>query len=46
MNAFKAYDIRGVWGDELTSDIVYKIGYFFPKVIPCKQVLVGRDARL
>ena len=46
MNAFKAYDIRGVWGEELTSDIVYKIGYFFPKVIPCKQVLVGRDARL
>lgn len=46
MNAFKAYDIRGVWGEELTTDIVYQIGYFFPAVNPCKQVLIGRDVRL
>lgn len=46
MNAFKAYDIRGVWGEELTKDIVYQIGYFFPQIIPCKQVLIGCDVRL
>ncbi len=46
MKAFKAYDIRGVWGEELTPEIVYKIGYFFPSVIPCQKVLVGRDVRL
>ncbi len=46
MNAFKAYDIRGVWGEELTKDIVYQIGYFFPKIISCRQVLIGRDVRL
>jgi phosphomannomutase len=46
MKAFKAYDIRGVWGKELTPEIVYKIGYFFPSVINCKKVLVGRDVRL
>lgn len=46
MKAFKAYDIRGVWGEELNADIVYQIGYFFPKVIPCNKVLVGRDGRI
>jgi len=46
MNAFKAYDIRGVWGEELTTEIVYQIGYFFPQIIPCRQVLIGRDVRL
>ena len=46
MNAFKAYDIRGIWGEELTKDIVYQIGYFFPQIIPCKQVLIGCDVRL
>jgi phosphomannomutase len=46
MKAFKAYDIRGVWGEDLNQDIVYKIGYFFPKVIPCSKVLVGRDGRI
>ena len=46
MKAFKAYDIRGIWGEDLDQDIVYKIGYFFPKVIPCSKVLVGRDGRV
>ena len=46
MKAFKAYDIRGVWGEELNPEIVYKIGYFLPSVIACRKVLVGRDVRL
>jgi phosphomannomutase len=45
MKAFKAYDIRGIWGEDLDQDIVYKVGYFFPKVIPCNKVLIGRDGR-
>jgi len=45
MKAFKAYDIRGIWGKDLDQDIVYKVGYFFPKVIACNKVLVGRDGR-
>ena len=32
MNAFKAYDIRGVYGKDLTPEIVYRIGYFLPRV--------------
>ena len=46
MNAFKAYDIRGVWGSELTPDLVYKIGYFLPGILDAKKVLIGRDIRL
>ncbi len=45
MKAFKAYDIRGVWGTELNSEIVYKIGYFLPQVLKAKRILVGHDIR-
>ena len=46
MKAFKAYDIRGVWGTDLNPDLVYKIGYFLPEVLHAKKILVGRDIRL
>ncbi len=28
IKAFKAYDIRGVWGKDFDEDTVYRIGYF------------------
>lgn len=46
MKAFKAYDIRGVWGTDLNEEIAYRIGYFLPEVLPTKTYLVGRDMRL
>ena len=46
MKAFKAYDIRGVWGTDLNEEIAYRIGYFLPEVLPAKTYLVGRDMRL
>ena len=46
MDAFKAYDIRGVWNKDLDAEMVYKIGYFLPQVLKAKKVLVGRDIRL
>ncbi|MFO7879734.1 MAG: phosphomannomutase/phosphoglucomutase [Bacteroidota bacterium] len=46
MKAFKAYDIRGVYGDQLNEDIAYKTGYFLPRVLEADKVLVGRDMRL
>lgn len=46
MTAFKAYDIRGVWGTDLNPDLVYKIGYFLPGVLNATRVLVGQDVRL
>ena len=45
MKAFKAYDIRGVWGTELDYDIVYKTGYFLPQVLNAKRILIGHDIR-
>ena len=46
MKAFKAYDIRGVWGTDLNEEIAYRIGYFLPDILPAKTFLVGRDMRL
>ena len=45
MNAFKAYDIRGVWGKDLNEETAYKIGYFLPELLDAKKILVGRDVR-
>jgi len=46
MNAFKAYDIRGEYGKDLNKEMVYRIGYFLPQVLPMKEIFVGRDIRL
>ncbi|MFC2821999.1 MAG: phosphomannomutase/phosphoglucomutase [Sphaerochaeta sp.] len=46
MGAFKAYDIRGVYNQDFNKETVYKVGYFLPKLLPCKYVVVGRDVRL
>lgn len=45
MSAFKAYDIRGVWGKDFNEDTVYKIGYFLPSLLNADYVVVGRDVR-
>ena len=45
MSAFKAYDIRGVWGKDFNEDSVYKIGYFLPELLNTDHVIVGRDVR-
>jgi phosphomannomutase len=43
---FKAYDIRGRVGSELSSEVVEKIGYAFGKWLPSEgAVVVGRDMR-
>lgn len=46
MGAFKAYDIRGVYGTDFDKDTVYRIGYFLPRLLGADHVLVGRDVRL
>jgi phosphomannomutase len=45
MNAFKAYDIRGVYNKDFNKEHVYKIGYFLPQVLKADKILVGRDVR-
>ncbi|MDL2262713.1 phosphomannomutase/phosphoglucomutase, partial [Bacteroidales bacterium OttesenSCG-928-I21] len=45
MNAFKAYDIRGIYNTDFDKKDVYKIGYFLPEVLIASKVLIGRDVR-
>ena len=43
---FKAYDVRGIYGQNLTDDIAYKIGKAFVSFLKCKEVVVGYDMRV
>lgn len=45
-NIFKAYDIRGVFPNELNEESAKKIGKAFIKYTKAKTVLVGEDARV
>lgn len=45
MSAFKAYDIRGIYNKDFDKETVYKIGFFLPKLLKSKEVVVGRDVR-
>ena len=42
---FKAYDIRGIYGTELTEELAYDIGRAFVTFLGCHKVAVGRDIR-
>lgn len=46
LTCFKAYDIRGKLGSEMTLDIAYRIGRAFADIIKPKTIVVGGDARL
>ncbi len=43
---FKAYDVRGVYGKDLTDDVAYKIGRAFVSFLKCRDVVVGYDMRV
>ena len=45
MSAFHAYDIRGVWGKDVTADLGWRVGRCLPSLLGADHVLVGRDAR-
>jgi len=42
---FKAYDIRGIYGETLTDDMAFRIGRAIFSFLGCKKVVVGRDMR-
>lgn len=46
LTCFKAYDIRGKLGEELNTDIAYRIGRAFAQHTNAKKVVVGGDVRL
>ncbi len=43
---FKSYDIRGVFGDSLTLEDTYKIGYSFSQFVESDSILIGHDGRI
>lgn len=42
---FKAYDVRGIYGDDVTEDLAYQVGRAFVAYTGAKRVIVGRDMR-
>ncbi|HOO20942.1 MAG TPA: phosphomannomutase/phosphoglucomutase [Kiritimatiellia bacterium] len=42
---FKAYDIRGIYGDTLTDDMAFQIGRAIFAFLGCRKVVIGRDMR-
>ena len=44
-SVFKAYDIRGIAGDPLTTEFAYRLGKSLAKMLNCKRIAVGRDIR-
>ena len=42
---FKAYDIRGIYGKDLTEEVAYKIGRALVTFTGCKKAAVARDIR-
>ena len=43
---FKAYDIRGIYPEQIDADLVYKIAQAYAEFIKPKTVVVGHDMRL
>lgn len=46
LTCFKAYDIRGRLGEELNTDIAYRIGRAYGEFLQPREVVVGGDVRL
>ena len=46
MGIFKAYDIRGIYGQDLTQDIFYKIARAYAQFAKVGKVVVARDCRV
>src|SRR6185436_19618168 len=42
---FKAYDVRGIYGDDVTEGLAYKLGRAYVSLTGAKTVVVGRDMR-
>ncbi|MBA6257129.1 MULTISPECIES: phosphomannomutase CpsG [unclassified Colwellia] len=46
LDCFKAYDIRGQLGEELNTDVAYRIGRAMGEILQPKIIAVGGDVRL
>ncbi len=45
LKSFKAYDIRGKVPSELNSELAYKIGRAFSRLINAQKIVIGHDVR-
>ncbi|MFL5628477.1 MAG: phosphomannomutase/phosphoglucomutase [Ktedonobacteraceae bacterium] len=43
---FSAYDVRGIYGENLTDDVAYRIGRAAAQYLNVPAIAVGRDMRL
>jgi phosphomannomutase len=43
---FKAYDVRGIYGETLDDDVAYRIGRAAAEYLNVSDIAVGRDMRL
>lgn len=46
MTIFKAYDIRGIYPEQLNEQLAYNIGRAFVTYTKATEVMIGRDGRL
>ena len=44
-HCFKAYDIRGLSGEELSDEFAYRLGRAMATYLNCSSFAVGRDIR-
>ena len=44
-SCFKAYDIRGLSGEELSDEFAYRLGRAIATYLECESFAVGRDIR-
>jgi phosphomannomutase len=42
---FKAYDVRGIFGDTLTLETAYNVGAAFSEFVQSEKIIVGHDGR-
>lgn len=45
LTCFKAYDVRGIVGSDLTPEIAFFIGRAFAQTLDARRVVIGRDCR-
>ena len=43
---FKAYDVRGVFNEQITPEIGFKVGAAFASYVDSDEIIVGHDGRL
>ncbi len=46
VDAFGAYDVRGIYPVTINEEIAYRIGRFFSELFKAKSIVVGNDIRL